>query len=253
MSVTQKTAVVTGGASGIGLATCHRLARDGIGIAVWDLDQAGAERTAAELVAAGHRAVACKVDVASHEQIDAALARTHAALGKIHILVNSAGVTLFRPFLECTDADWDRVFSINLKGLVYITKVVVPDMLEAKWGRIINISSSSAQGGSARMTCYSASKGAVIAFSKSLALELAATGVTVNNVPPGFVDTPMLRASDRKDGVGGVNIEAVAAASPMKRPGKPEDIAAACAFLASDEAGYITGQTLGVNGGRYIV
>jgi 2-hydroxycyclohexanecarboxyl-CoA dehydrogenase len=252
MSGTQKIAIVTGGASGIGLATCHRLARDGIEIAVWDLDQAGAERAAAELVAAGKRAVACKVDVSSREQVNSALERTRKSLGKVNILVNSAGVTLFRPFLECTDEEWDRVFSINLHGLVYITRLVVPDMVSAGWGRVINISSSSAQGGSARMTCYSASKGAVIAFSKSLALELAATGVTVNNVPPGFVDTPMLRASDRKDGVNGVNVEAVAAASPMKRPGRPEDIAAACAFLASDEASYITGQTLGVNGGRYI-
>ena len=123
-------------------------------------------------------------------------------------------------------------------------------MLAAGWGRVVNISSSSAQGGSARMSAYSSSKGAVISLTKSLALELASSGVTVNNIPPGFVDTPMLRQSDSKNGF---SIEKAAAASPMKRPGRPEDIAAACAFLVSEEAGYVTGLTLGVNGGRYLV
>ncbi|HEX4378080.1 MAG TPA: SDR family NAD(P)-dependent oxidoreductase [Steroidobacteraceae bacterium] len=249
MSNAAKNAIVTGGASGIGEATCHRLARDGIGIAVWDVDQAGAERVAAKLVAEGKRAVACKVDVSSADAIKAALERVHGALGPVQILVNSAGVTFFKPFMESSEQDWNRVFSINVMGLVQVTKAVVPDMLAAKWGRVINISSSSAQSGSSRMTVYSASKGAVVVFTKSLALELAATGITVNNIPPGFIDTPMLRASDNKDGI---NVDAVAAASPMKRAGRPEDIAAACAFLASDEAGYITGLTLGVNGGRYI-
>jgi 2-hydroxycyclohexanecarboxyl-CoA dehydrogenase len=249
MSVAIKNAIVTGGASGIGLAACHRLARDGVGIGVWDIDEAGAERVAAQLMAQGKRAVACKVDVSSADAIQAGVERVRAALGPVHIVVNSAGMTFFKPFLECTEQDWDRVFSINVKGLVNVTQAVLPDMLAARWGRVINISSSSAQSGSARMTVYSASKGAVVAFTKSLALELAATGVTVNNIPPGFIDTPMLRASDNKDGI---NVDAVAAASPMKRAGRPEDIAAAVAFLASEEAGYITGLTLGVNGGRYI-
>jgi 2-hydroxycyclohexanecarboxyl-CoA dehydrogenase len=245
----EKNAVVTGAASGIGLATCQRLARDGIGIAVWDIDQAGAERAAAQLVAAGHRAVACRVDVSLRAQIDSALERVHAALGPVHILVNNAGVTSFKPFLETTDQDWDRIMSVNLKGVFSCTQAVLPDMLAAGWGRIINISSSSAQTGSARMTYYAASKGGVIAFSKSLALEFATAGITVNNIPPGFIDTPMLRSA-----AGGITggIEGQAERSPMKRPGLPEDIAAACAFLASEEAGYITGHTLSVNGGRYI-
>ena len=251
MSLIGKNAIVTGGASGIGLAACHRLARDGAGIAVWDIDEAGAQRAAAELVAAGGRAIACRVDVSSRAQVIAGVQRVRAELGPVQILINNAGITSFTPFLEVTEEEWDRIMSINLKSMLHCTQAALPDMLAAGWGRVINISSSSAQSGSARMTAYAASKGGVIAFSKSLALELAATGVTVNNIPPGFVDTPMLRASDTPGGIKG-GIAAVAASSPMKRPGRPEDIAAACAFLASEEAGYITGQTLGVNGGRYI-
>jgi len=249
MSLVAKNAIVTGGASGIGLATCRRLARDGVGIGVWDIDYPGAQRTAAELVAAGARAVACNVDVSVRTQINAGVERVHAELGPVHILVNNAGITSFRPFLEVTEAEWERVMSVNLKSLFLVTQAVLPDMLSAGWGRVINISSSSAQSGSARMTTYASSKGGVIAFTKSLALELAASGITVNNVPPGFVDTPMLQASSEKI-TGG--IAGQAASSPMKRPGRPEDIAAACAFLASEEAGYVTGLTLSVNGGRYI-
>lgn len=249
MSLAGKNAIVTGGASGIGLATCRRLAREGVGIGVFDIDEAGAARTAAELVATGARAVACRVDVSARPQIEAGVERVHAQLGPVQILVNNAGMTSFRPFLEVTEAEWERIMSVNLKSMFLCTQVVLPDMLAAAWGRIINISSSSAQSGSARMTTYAASKGGVIAFSKSLALELATTGITVNNIPPGFVDTPMLQSSTASI-TGG--IAGQAALSPMKKPGRPEDVAAACAFLASEEAGYITGQTLSVNGGRYI-
>jgi 2-hydroxycyclohexanecarboxyl-CoA dehydrogenase len=251
MSLVGKNAVVTGGASGIGLATSQRLARDGAAVGIWDIDEAGAQRAAADLVAKGVRAIACRVDVSQRAQINAGLERVRAELGPVQILVNNAGITSFTPFQETTEELWDRVMSINLKSVLLCTQAVLPDMLAAGWGRVINISSSSAQSGSARMTAYAASKGGVIAFTKSLALELAATGVTVNNVPPGFVDTPMLRASDRPGGLG-AGIETVAANSPMKRPGRPEDIAAACSFLASDDAGYITGHTLSVNGGRFM-
>ena len=249
MSLVGKNAVVTGGASGIGLATSQRLARDGAGVAIWDVNEADAQRAAAELVAKGCRAIACRVDVSKRDQVNAGLERVHAELGPVQILVNNAGITDFTPFLEVTEESFDRIMSVNLKSLFLCTQAVLPDMLAAGWGRVINISSSSAQAGAARMTTYASSKGGVIAFTKSLALELAASGVTVNNIPPGFVDTPMLRSSDRP---GGVNVAGVAANSPMKRPGRPEDIAAACAFLASEDAGYITGHTLSVNGGRYI-
>jgi 2-hydroxycyclohexanecarboxyl-CoA dehydrogenase len=251
MSFVGKNAIVTGGASGIGLATSQRLARDGAGVAIWDIDSAGARRTAAELVAAGYRAIAVKVDVSDRAQINAGVERAHAELGQVQILVNNAGITLFKPFMELTEVELDRMMSVNLKSMFHCTQAVLPDMLAAGWGRVINISSSSAQAGSARMTAYAASKGGVIAFTKSLALELAAQGVTVNNIPPGFVDTPLLRAAD-KPGSLSTGIAGTAANSPMKRPGRPEDIAAACAFLASEDAGYITGHTLSVNGGRYI-
>ena len=138
------------------------------------------------------------------------------------------------------------MIAVNLKGPFLCTRAMLPDMLAARWGRIVNISSSSAQTGAPAMAHYVASKGGVIGFTKALAIELAAKGVTVNNVPPGFIDTPMLRASP-------LDVDAVAAAAPMKRPGKPEDIAAAVSYLASEAAGYVTGQTLSVNGGRFLL
>jgi 2-hydroxycyclohexanecarboxyl-CoA dehydrogenase len=251
MSLAGKNAIVTGGGSGIGLATCRRLARDGAGIAVWDVNEEAAQRAAAELVAQGGRAVACRTDVSSRALVTSAMAKVHAELGPVQILVNNAGITGFTPFLEITEEHWDRIMSVNLKSMLIVTQAVLPDMLAAGWGRVINVSSSSAQSGSARMTHYAASKGGVIAFTKSLAAEFAATGITVNNVPPGFVDTPMLRTS-AESGALGRQVADIAAASPMKRAGRPEDMAAAIAFLASEDAGYITGLTLGVNGGRYI-
>jgi 2-hydroxycyclohexanecarboxyl-CoA dehydrogenase len=249
MSLTGKNVIVTGAASGIGLATAQRFAKDGAKVAIWDIDEAGAERAASALVAAGARAIASRVDVSSRPQVNAALELVRRELGPVQVLVNNAGITDFRSFMEMTEEAWDRVMTINLKSMLVVTQAVLPDMLAAKWGRIINISSSSAQTGSARMTAYAASKGGVIAFTKALAQELAPTGITVNNVPPGFVDTPMLRG----EGVAGMgaSVEAVAARSPMGRAGRPENIAAACVFLASDDADYITGHTLSVNGGRY--
>lgn len=249
MSLAGKNVIVTGAASGIGLAAAQRFARDGAKVAVWDINEEGAKRAAAELVAAGAQAIACRVDVSNRAQVDAGVQQFHAAFGPVQVLVNNAGITDFCPFMEMTEERWERVMTINLKSMLVCTQAVLPDMLAAKWGRIINISSSSAQTGSARMTAYAASKGGVIAFTKSLAQELAPAGITVNNVPPGFVDTPMLR----NEGIAGVgaSVEAIAARSPMGRPGRPENIAAACAFLASDDADYITGHTLSVNGGRY--
>jgi|SRR5688572_1549973 2-hydroxycyclohexanecarboxyl-CoA dehydrogenase len=249
MSLAGKNVIVTGAASGIGLATAQRFAREGANVAVWDVNEDGAKRVATELQASGVKAIGNRVDVSSRQDANAAVERFHAAIGQVNVLVNNAGITLFQPFMETTEDMWDRVMTINLKSMLVCTQAVLPDMLAAKWGRIINVSSSSAQSGSARMTAYAASKGGVIGFTKALAQELAATGITVNNVPPGFVDTPMLRG----EGVAGMgaSVDAVAARSPMGRPGRPENMAAAIAFLASDDADYITGHTLSVNGGRY--
>ncbi len=245
MSLAGRTAIVTGAASGIGLATAQQLAREGARVAIWDLNEEGAKAAAEELNRAGLQAIASKVDVSKRADIDAAVVVVHEKFGPVSILVNNAGISAFTPFMEITEELWDRVMTVNLKSVLLCTQAVLPDMLAAKWGRIINVSSSSAQTGAQRMVHYSASKGGVIAFTKSLAQELAPTGITVNNVPPGFVDTPMMRA-----GIGAA-VDQIAAASPMKRPGRPEDMAAAIAFLASEGAGYITGHTLSVNGGRY--
>jgi 2-hydroxycyclohexanecarboxyl-CoA dehydrogenase len=249
MSLAGKNVIVTGAASGIGLATAQRFASEGSNVAVWDVNEEGAQRAVADLKSRGVKAIANRVDVSNRQQVNAAVERFHAEIGQANILVNNAGITLFKSFMEMDEDTWERVMSINLKSMLVCTQAVLPDMLAAKWGRIINISSSSAQTGSARMTAYAASKGGVIAFTKSLAQELAPTGITVNNVPPGFVDTPMLRGEGTA-GLG-VGVEAVAARSPMGRPGRPENIAAAVTFLASDDADYITGHTLSVNGGRY--
>lgn len=243
MSLKGKVAVVTGGGSGIGRAISLQLAEDGAAVSVWDLNGEGAEETVAMIEEAGGRAMACAGDASVKEAIAGAAARTRELFGPITILVNNAGITGFTPFLDIAEEVIDRMLSINVKGPFLCCQEMVPDMLEAGWGRIVNISSSSAQTGAATMTHYSASKGAVVTFTKSLALELASHGITVNNIPPGFVDTPMLRASP-------VDVERQAEASPMKRPGTPEDIATACAFLVSEQARYITGHTLGVNGGR---
>jgi 2-hydroxycyclohexanecarboxyl-CoA dehydrogenase len=213
---------------------------------VWDLDSEGAKETVTSIEAAGGRAIACVGDASDSQDIAASVARTRSELGPVTILVNNAGISEFCGFRQLSEDAWDRMMRINLKGPFLCSKAVIDDMLDAGWGRIINISSSSAQAGASAMAHYAASKGGVIGLTKALAMEYAAKGITVNNIPPGFVRTPMLEASP-------VDIEAAAAASPMKRPGRPEDIAAACSYLASEAANYVTGQTLSVNGGRYLV
>jgi 2-hydroxycyclohexanecarboxyl-CoA dehydrogenase len=245
MSLRAKVAVVTGAGSGIGRAIAVQLAEDGAALSVWDLNRAGAEETVAMIERAGGRAIACAMDASAEGAIAEAVARTRAELGPVTILVNNAGITGFCAFLDIAVETWDRMIEVNLRGPFLCTRAVLPDMLAAGWGRIVNISSSSAQTGASRMAHYAASKGGVIGFTKGLAIELAAKGITVNNIPPGFVDTPMLRGSP-------VDIELAAAAAPMKRPGKPEDIAAACSYLVSEAANYVTGHTLSVNGGRYL-
>lgn len=247
MVLSGKTAIITGGASGIGLAISQRFAREGAAVAVWDIDEATAQRTADEINAAGGKAIACRVDVSSRAQVEAGAEKVRTELGPINILVNNAGISGFTPFLSLTDDAWDRMIAINLKGVFLCTQVALPDMVAAGWGRVVNISSSSTQNGSPQMGHYVASKGGVIGLTKALALEFADKGITVNNVPPGFVDTPLLRATLSDE-----MVERQIQGSPMKKIGTPNDIAAACVFLASEDAGYITGHTLSVNGGRYM-
>lgn len=246
MALTGKVAVVTGGGSGIGRAISFRLARDGASVAVWDLNGPAAQETVAMILDAGGRAIACEADAASREGIAGALSRTRAEFGPVTILVNNAGVTGRVPFLEMTEEAWDRVIRINLKGPFLCSQAVIPDMLAAGWGRVVNISSSSTQMGVGQMAHYVASKGGVNGFTKALAMEYAGQGVTVNTIPPGYIDTPMLRGTVQ-------NMETSVANSPMRRAGRPEDIAGACAYLVSDDASYVTGQMISVNGGRYLM
>jgi len=245
-----RVAAVTGGASGIGLGVARYLVADGHRVAVLDRDRAGAEEAAAELEAQGGKAVAVEVDVADRASVDAAFARVRAELGPVEILVTSAGVESFDALLDITPETWDRIIAVNLTGTFTCVQAAVPDMLAAGWGRIVTISSSSAQSGAPNMTHYAASKGGVISLTKSLAVELARSGITVNTIPPSLVDTPMARQAEAAGDFPGVDV--VGPMVPVGRAGTPADIAAACSFLCSDGGSYITGQLIGVNGGMYI-
>jgi 2-hydroxycyclohexanecarboxyl-CoA dehydrogenase len=245
-----KVALVTGAATGIGAAICRRLARDGIAIGVLDILIDEARKVADEIGGAGGKAMPLQADITQREQVKVAVAKLRDVLGPVTILVNNAGITGTVAFEELTDAQWDKMFEVNTKGTFIVTQVVLPDMKAAGWGRIVNISSSSAQSGAPLMAHYSASKGAVIALTKTLARELGPLGITCNNIPPRFVMNTVMSErhfndlqKSRDDWIN---------AGPIRRQGEPEDIAGACAWLVGDEAGYVTGQTIGVNGGRYI-
>ncbi|RAY17289.1 short-chain dehydrogenase [Actinomadura craniellae] len=246
----KRVAVVTGGASGMGLSICHHLARRGHQVAVMDVDGPAVRRACAELRAAGARALACEADVTDRPAVEEALREVRAGLGPVEILVTSAGLVAFDSFTDITPESWDRVLEVNLTGTFHCVQAAVPDMLAAGWGRIVTISSSSAQRGSPGMVHYTASKGAVIAMTKALAREYAGFGITVNTIPPSGIDTPMSRSSQAAGHLPGS--EVMAKAIPVGHLGTGDDIAAACAFLCSEEAGYITGQVLGVNGGAVI-
>ncbi|OBB48143.1 SDR family NAD(P)-dependent oxidoreductase [Mycobacterium sp. 852002-51961_SCH5331710] len=230
-----KTAVVTGGGSGIGRAIVDRLRADGYHVAIIDL-------------APNDDEFAFTADVTDRGQVDAALSGIRGQLGPVSILVNAAGLDGFSRFGDITFEKWQRVIDVNLNGVFHCVQAVLPDMVEAGWGRIVNISSSSTHSGAPYMAHYVAAKSAVNGLTKTLALEYGPAGITVNAVPPGFIDTPMLRAAEKRGYLG--DIQTTIDATPVRRMGKPEDIAATCAFLVSEEAGYITGQIIGVNGGR---
>ncbi|MCV7290617.1 MULTISPECIES: SDR family NAD(P)-dependent oxidoreductase [Mycolicibacterium] len=230
-----KNAVVTGGGSGIGAAIAARLRADGLHVATLDLQPSDDE-------------FAHVADVTDRAAVDTALNAVRAQLGPISVLVNAAGLDCFKRFTDISFEKWQRVIDVNLNGVYHCVQAVLPDMIEAGWGRIVNISSSSTHSGQPFMSPYVAAKSAVNGLTKSLALEYGPNGITVNAVPPGFIDTPMLRKAEERGFLG--DTEQQIQQTPVRRIGRPEDIAAACAFLISEEAGYITGQILGVNGGR---
>ncbi|HWE55474.1 MAG TPA: SDR family NAD(P)-dependent oxidoreductase [Acidimicrobiales bacterium] len=245
-----RVAVVTGGASGIGLAICHHLAGSGCHIAVLDVDGDAAEEAATGLRRSDVPAVAVPVDVADGDSVVKAMDRTRQRLGPISILVTSAGIAPFEPFESISLESWNRVLAVNLTGTFLCVQAAVPDMVAAEWGRIVTISSSSAQTGAPRMGHYVASKGGVIALTRSLAREYGAHGITVNTIPPSSIDTPMM--DDARQAGHLTDNAAIVARTPVGRIGTPDDIAATCAFLCSDTAGYISGQVIGVNGGSVI-
>ncbi|MBP6723723.1 MAG: SDR family oxidoreductase [Halioglobus sp.] len=246
----QKVALVTGAAAGIGAACSRRLAEDGIAIGVLDLDAERCAGTVAAIEAAGGKALALGADISNREQVRAALARLRETLGPVTVVVNNAGITGNVPFEELTDQQWDRMYAVNVRGTFIVTQEALPDMKAAKWGRIVNISSSSAQTGSVKMAHYSSSKGAVISLTRTLAQELGPLGITVNNIPPGSVMNTIMAEAQRELMQG--KIEALVSTLPVRRQGEPEDIANACAWLVSEASGYVTGQTIGVNGGRVV-
>ena len=215
-----------------------------------DIDAQAADAVADELRACGAQALACKVDVADRASVDNAIGAVHSELGPVEILVTSAGITMFQPFLEITLESWNHIIEVNLTGTFHCVQAAIPDMVAAEWGRIVTISSSSAQRGSPRMAQYAASKGGVITLTKTLAREFAPYGITVNTIPPSAIETPMQHQAQAEGHL--PSNETMAKSVPLGRLGTGDDIAAACVFLCSDEAGYITGQVLGVNGGSVL-
>jgi NAD(P)-dependent dehydrogenase (short-subunit alcohol dehydrogenase family) len=246
-----RTALVTGGGAGIGEAICQRLAREGMAVGVLGTRAAAVEAVAQRINDAGGRALAVTADVSDRAQVEEALAEVRRRLGPVTVLVNNAGVESFTPFQHIADPEWDRLMEVNLKGPYIVTQAVLPDMLGAGWGRIVNITALGAQSGAPNMAHYTASKGGLVAMTKSLAVELGAKGVTVNAIAPGFILTPMSRRAMDAN-LFAVPHEEILKSYPIPRIGQPQEVAAACAYFASEDAGYVTGQVLGVNGGAYM-
>ncbi|MBI2703535.1 2-hydroxycyclohexanecarboxyl-CoA dehydrogenase [Mycobacterium gordonae] len=244
-----RVAVVTGAARGIGREIALALSRQGRRVAVADLRAHEAKETAATITAAGGTAVPVAVDVSDPASVKEGLNEVREQLGPISILVNNAGWDELKPFVDTDEEFWQRVIEINYKGVLRTTHSVLPAMIEAGWGRIVNIGSDAGRVGSSLESVYSGAKGAVIAFTKTIAREAARAGVTCNAVCPGPTDTPLLQEIIRGQADADKVIGAMTRAVPMKRLGRPEEVAAAVAFLTSDEAGFITGQTLSVSGG----
>ena len=247
MARQSRTAIVTGGASGMGLACVEQMVDRGDRVAILDLNGDAAAAQAERLTAAGGQAIGIAVDVADRASVEAAVQQVRDAFGPIEILVTSAGLARFEKFLEISQESWQRVIDVNLTGTFNCAQTVLPDMVAGKWGRIVTISSSSAQRGAPRMGHYASSKGGVMTLSRVLAHEFGKHGITVNDVPPSAIETPMT-----VDARAAGNLpagEVLAKNIPAGRMGEPADIAAAVLFLTTDEASYINGQILGVNGG----
>ena len=245
----RRTAVVTGGARGIGAAIARRLAADGLSVAVLDLDEAGAKATAESIAADGGAALGVAIDVADAEAVTAAVEQVATALGAPTVLVNNAGVTRDNLLFKLSDADWDTVMGVHLRGAFLMTRAVQRHMVAAGWGRVVNLSSVSALGNRGQAN-YSTAKAGLQGFTKTVAIELGRFGVTVNAIAPGFIDTEMTRATAARVGVPFEDYVALAAKEiPVGRVGRPEDIANVVSFLVSEQAGFVSGQVIYVAGG----
>lgn len=248
--MTSRAAVITGGASGIGYAAAEHLARAGHRIGLLDVNGALAATAAGELRSGGAEAVSVQVDVTDRAAMVAAIDEVRTAFGPIGIVVTSAGIDESAAVTDITAESWARVLDVNLTGTFNAIQPVVGDMKAAGWGRIVTISSQAAQSGAPMMAHYAASKGAVISLTKSLAFELSGEGITANTIPPSIIDTPMAQEGVQAGVI--PDLEVLATMTLVRRVGTPNDVAAACAFLCSDDAGFITGQIIGVNGGMYM-
>ncbi len=245
-----KSVLVTGGGSGIGRAICLEFGAEGAAVSVADIDVQGAGKVAAEIAEAGGQAVAVPLDVTSYEGAQAAVAQAAQAWGGVDILVNNAGWDRTSPFIEQDPSFWDKVIAINYRGQLNCARAVLPHMVERGGGRIVNIASEAGRNGSSGEAVYSGTKGAVIAWTKALAREVARKNVLVNCVAPGLVDTPFLAAvTGDSPGL----MEAIVKAIPLRRVGQPREIARVVLFIASEDASYMTGQTLSVSGGLSMI
>ena len=244
-----RVALVTGGGSGIRRQICIALATDGRRVAVADIDTGGAQETASQIEASGGSAIAVTMDITSSDSVQDGRLQVVDELGEVEILVNCAGWDDLMPFLDTDEDFWDRVIDSNYKGALRTVHACLPSMIDGGWGRVVNIGSDAARVGSSLEAVYSGAKGGVISFTKTLAREMARKGVTANVVCPGPTDTPLLDGIVAASDDGEKVIGAMARAVPMKRVGQPQEVASAVAYFASEDAGFITGQTLSVSGG----